>query len=180
MNFFCFNKNKKFHVTLLGFPIINSEKYGLVEDKIKEFADEMRWRMNLNLELIRLGTKYEQGSSLKPVCGVNNGTIIEYGGTLPNKDFVTFGNELCSFLLKDRILCSLLGKNFRRKFPTVWCTMGHYTKDFKITIEVEKLFNEYRTLNIKYSHMSCQELELGRSCYKDLRDWKPIEKFNIF
>jgi hypothetical protein len=42
---------------------------------------------------------YEHGSSLKPVCGVSNGTIRGYGGTLPNKDFVTFGNELCSFLL---------------------------------------------------------------------------------
>lgn len=176
---FYFNKNKKFHITLLGFPVIDSEKYGLVEEKIKEFSDEMRCKLNLTLELIRLGTTYEYGGSLKPVCGVSNGTIIGYGGTLPNRDFVSFGNELCSFLLKDRILCSLLGKNFRRKFPTVWCTMGHYSKDFKIAIELEKVFNEYKTLNSKYFRMSCHELELGRSCYKDLRDWVSIKKFPI-
>jgi hypothetical protein len=169
-------KNKWFHSTVLGFPVMDSSSHNLVKDKIKEFCDEREHRMNLTLDTIRLGTMYENGSSLTPAFGVSNGTIIGYGGILLNKNFVTFGNELCAFLLKDKILCSILGKNFRRKFPTVWCTIGNYTKDFKITTELEKIFNEYRTLDSKYFHINCNELELVRSCYKDLRDWKSIQK----
>ena len=175
---FYYTKNKRFHSTVLGFPVIDSSNYKLVKEKIKEFC-EKRCTMNLKLDMIRLGTMYERNSSLNPVFGVSNGTIIGYGDTLPNKNIVTLGNELCSFLLKDKILCSILGKNFRRKFPTVWCTMGHYTKDFKITTELERLFNQHKTLNRKYFSMSCDELELVRSCYKDLRDWKPIQKFTL-
>jgi hypothetical protein len=52
---FYFNKNKKFHITLLGFPVFDSEKYALVEEKLKEFYDEKRCKMSLKLELIRLG-----------------------------------------------------------------------------------------------------------------------------
>jgi hypothetical protein len=173
---FYYTKDKKFHVTMIGFPVIDSQNYTLVREKIKEFSDTWQWTMNLKLDLIRLGTMYEHDGSLIPVCGISNGTVIGYGGILPNKDFVTFGNQLCSFLLDDKILFSILGKNFRRKFPTVWCTMGHYTKDFKISTELEKLFTEFRTLNSKYFPTSCHELELVKSCYKDLRDWMSIQK----
>jgi hypothetical protein len=38
--------------------------------------------------------------------------------------------------------------------------MGHSTKDFKITTELEKLFNEYKTLNSKYFHDNLFYLEL--------------------
>jgi hypothetical protein len=176
---FYHTKNKKFHVTVIGFPVMDSENYGLVKEKIVEFSCQTRWKMNLNLGLIRLGTMYEKNSSLNPVCGVSNGTVIGYGDTSKNQDFVAFGNELCSFLLKDTILCSILGKNFRRKFPTVWCTMGHYIRDFKISMELEKLFTEYRTLNNRYFHASCDQLVLVQSCYKDLRDFKAIQKFSL-
>ncbi len=176
---FYYSKNKRFHTTLLGFPVIDSRNYELVKEKIKEFTDQKQWKINLKLGLIRLGTMYEQGSSLNPVYGVSNGTVIGYGGILPNKEFVTCGNKLCSFLLKDKILCSILGKNFRRKFPTAWCTLGHYTQDFKISPELEKLFTEYTSLKSKYFHLNCRELELVRSSYKDLRDWSPIQKFSL-
>jgi hypothetical protein len=176
---FYYNKSKKFHITLLGFPVIDPVKYGLVREKIKEFCNGMQWKTNLKLDLIRLGTMFEEGSSLNPVPGLSNGTVIGYGGILPNKEFVAFGNELCSFLLKDRVLQSILGRNFRRRFPTVWCTMGFYTRGFKITGKLEDLFNEYLHFESSYFESPCRELELGKSCYKDLRDWKTIRKFHI-
>jgi hypothetical protein len=45
--------------------------------------------------------------------------IIAFGDNLDNRDFVTFGNKLASFLLKDENLNAILGKKFRRRFPTV-------------------------------------------------------------
>jgi hypothetical protein len=53
---------------------------------------------------------------LKPVYGVSNGTIIAFGESPHNQDFITFGNELASFLLKDENLNSIFGKKFRRRF----------------------------------------------------------------
>jgi len=136
-------------------------------------------KMSVEFDLIRLGTKHENNNTLKPVHGVSNGTIIAFGNNLRNTDFINFGNELVSFLSKDQKLNSILGTKFRRRFPTVWCTMGHYTTDFRITIELEKLFNQYKNLDSTHFRIPCSELELGSSHYKDLRDWKRIDRFSI-
>lgn len=175
---FYFDKNKKFHTTLLGFPVIKSENYDAVRKKIRQYSEGLQSKMNVKFDVIRLGTKYEKSNTLKPVYGVSNGTIIAFGDNLHNRAFITFGNKLASFLLKDENLNSILGKKFRRRFPTVTCTMGHYTTDFKIPIELEKLFNEYKNLDSDYFHIPCSELQLGSSRYKDLRDWKQIEVFS--
>ena len=116
---------------------------------------------------------------MKPVEGVSNGTVIAFGDCLSNSEFNTFGNTLASILLRDNDLNNALGKKFRRRFPTVWCTMGNYTSDFKITRELEMMFNGYLNLNRAYFEIPCYELELGKSCYKDLRDWKRIQTFSI-
>jgi hypothetical protein len=116
---------------------------------------------------------------LKPVHGVSNGTIIAYGDNPQNRAFTVYGNKLASFLLEDEVLNSILGNKFRRRFPTVWCTMGYYIKDFKVTIELEKLYNEYKNLDKNNFCISCSELELGTSNYKDLRDWKGIQRYSI-
>jgi len=177
--FFCYDKNKKFHTTLLGFPVIDSSNYQAVREKIEQYSEGKEVAKNIKFDLVRLGTKYEDGNSLKPVHGVSNGTIIGYGDNPQNRHFTTFGNKLASFLLEDEVLNSILGNKFRRRFPTVWCTMGYYTKDFKITIKLEKLFNEYKNLDSNNFYISCSELELGTSNYKDLRDWKRIQKYSI-
>jgi hypothetical protein len=139
----------------------------------------MEPKMNIKLDLIRLGTKYEKNNTLKPVNGVSNGTVIAFGDSPSNIRFTTFGNKLTSFLLKDEDLNKVLGKKFRRRFPTVWCTMGHYTTDFEITRELEMIFDEYKELDSDFFQMPCPELELGSSHYKDLRDWKPMQKYSI-
>lgn len=176
---FYFDNNKKLHSTFLGFPVMQPEHYHEITEKIKQYSEETKLEMNLKFDVIRLGTKYENNKTLKPIKGVSNGTIIAFGDSLQNWDFVTFANQLASFLLKDENLISILGNKFRRMFPTVWSTMGHYTTDFKISTELEKLFNEYKNLDSDFFQIPCAELELGSSHYKDLRDWKRIERFSI-
>ena len=176
---FCFNKSRKFHSTLLGFPVMEPEYYNIVTEKINQFSEEIPMEMNINFDVIRLGTKYERNNALKPINGISNGTIISYGDKIRNEGFVTFGNNLASFLSNNKDLNPVLGKRFRRRFPTVWCTMGHYSEDFRISAKLEAIFHEYTNLESSYFESPCQELELGKSCYKDLRDWKPVKKFHI-
>lgn len=83
--------------------------------------------MSVKFDLLRLGTKYENNGTMYPVFRVSNGTVIAYGDSECNKQFTTYGNELISFLVQDRNLDAVLGKSFRRRFPTVWCTMGNFT-----------------------------------------------------
>ncbi len=176
---FYFDKLKRFHTTLLGFPVVEPEYYDTIAEKIKQYSERTQGEMNVKFDLIRLGTKYENNKTLKPVWGVSNGTVIAFGNSLHSRGFIGFGNKLASFLLQDQTICYFLGKKFRRRFPTVWCTMGHHTKDFKITPELEKLFGEYKKLDSDFFQIACPELELGSSHYKDLRDWKRIQTFSI-
>lgn len=176
---FCFDENKRFHATLLGFPVVEPEYYEVISERIKQYSEAAQGEMKVKFDVIRLGTKYENNNTLIPVNGVSNGTIIAFGDSLRNSGFTTFGNKLTSFLLNDEDLNPILWKKFRRRFPTVWCTMGHYTRDFKITSELEMIFNEYLNLDSVNFDIPCYELDLGKSCYKDLRDWKPLRKFPI-
>ena len=176
---FYFDKFKRFHTTLLGFPVVEPEYYDTIAEKIKQYSERTQGEMNVKFDLIRLGTKYENNKTLKPVEGVSNGTVIAFGDCPSNSVFTTFGNTLACIMLRDKDLNNALGKKFRRRFPTVWCTMGHYTRDFKITSELEIFFNEYLKLDSVNFDIPCYELELGKSCYKDLRDWKPLRKFPI-
>ena len=41
------------------------------------------------------------------------------------------------------------------------------------------IFDKYRTLDQTFFHIPCDEIELGTSHYKDLRDWKRIEIFSL-
>jgi hypothetical protein len=176
---FYFNKNRKFHTTLLGFPVIEQAYYGTIKEKINEFCERTQEKkMTVKFDLLRLGTKYEH-NNLKPVPNQSNGTVIAIGSSRSNKTFTTFGNNLCSYLLKDKVLRKVLGKKFRRRFPSVWCTMGHYTTDFKVTIEIETLFSKFQNLDDHFFEIPCYHLELGTSHYKDLRDWKRITKFSL-
>lgn len=174
---FHFDKDKIFHTTLIGFPVLDCSYYNTVMEKIRHFCDVKMNQMWVRFNLIRLGTKYEDDNDLKPVPDISNGTLIAFGDCLYNTEFTTFGNTLVSFLLDDGKLNSILGSGFRRRFPSVWCTMGYYVTDFKITTKVEKMLNKYRYLEIERFHIPCTELELGKSHYRDLRDWKTIRKF---
>jgi len=176
---FYFDQNKKFHSTILGFRVIESDYYNIIADKIKLFSEQIDAELSIKFDVVRLGTKYESNSTLNPIKNTSNGTIIAFGDTIQNKIFTDFGNNLASFLLNCRDLSPLLGRKFRRRFPTVWSTLGYYVRDFKIRSNLELLFNEYVNLESALFQMPCGELELGKSCFKDLRDWNLIKRFRI-
>jgi hypothetical protein len=174
---FFFDEDKKFHVTLVGFSPIASDYYDRITQKIDDFIALTQTDLNVRFDMIRLGTKYEKKDCLKPVYGVSNGIVIAFGNSTSNKKFNVYGNKLISFLIRDRNLSTVMGKTFRRRFPTVWCTMGYYTRDFTITKKLEALFSKYDNLDKSIFTIPCFELELGLSHYKDLRDWKPLKRF---
>lgn len=176
---FYFDKNKKYHTTVLGFPIVDKKYFDIITDRIGQFAEKWQEEMQVKFDLIRLGTKYTNGDTLIPISGVSNGTVIAFGNCTSNYSFISFGNNLSSFLISDENLTKVLGNKFRRRFPSVWCTMGYYTTDFKISDGLEVLFNGYLNLDNEKFQFSCYELELGRSCYKHLRDWIPVQKFSL-
>ena len=68
-------------------------------------------------------TIYSENKIFGPVHGIGNGTVIAFGKVDKNIDW-NFANRLTSFLLKDKYIRSVLVSKFRRKFPTVWCTLG--------------------------------------------------------
>lgn len=151
----------------------------MIAEKVKYFSEGNHMEMAIKFDVIRLGTKYENNNTLNPIKSTSNGTIIGFGDTIYNKRFTTFGNNLVSFLLNDNDFIQVLGKKLRRRFPNVWCTLGYYLEDFKINSNHEALFNEYINLQRSYFQMPCTELELGKSSYRDLRDWKSIMKYRV-
>jgi hypothetical protein len=71
--------------------------------------------ITISFDEVRLGTMYRK-----------YGTVIAMGDVVKNEDFCNYSNQLCSFLLKDKDIESVLGANFRRNFPTVWYALGYY------------------------------------------------------
>ena len=68
-------------------------------------------------------TIYSENKIFGPAHGIGNGTVIAFGNVDKNIHW-NFANRLTSFLLKDKYIRSILVSKFRRKFPTVWCTLG--------------------------------------------------------
>ena len=123
---------------------------------------------------------YYGNRTLKPINGLSNGTVITIGDVSHNIEFCKYGNSLTKYLLNSRNIKSILGKNFRRKFPTVWITLGYYDKKdkFKIDTVLEDIFKQYKKLDKDFS-FPISEISLVKSRYKNLRYPKPIQKFQL-
>jgi len=124
---------------------------------------------------------YSENKTLKPLHGIGNGTVIAVGDVVENEDFCNYSNQLGSFLLKDKKIKSILGANFRRKFPTVWCTLGYYNKqkEFKIDNDLEYIFRQNDDLNSNDFRFPISDISLVKSKYKNLRYPKLIQKFRL-
>jgi hypothetical protein len=174
-----FYQNKNLHATLFGFGPLEKKDYERIRNKVKQFSRKQRVKMlNIKFDAVRPGTMYSANNTLKPIDGVSNGTVIAVGDVSQNVGFCNYSNQLTSFLLKDKKVRSILGNNFRRKFPTVWCTLGYYNKknNFKIGTELENIFKQYNSLNGNDFEMPITEIELVKSKYKNLRYPKLIQK----
>jgi hypothetical protein len=127
---------------------------------------------------------YSEGKTLRPLQKISNGTVIASGEVNQNKDFFYYSNSLGLFLLNDKKTKSILGANFRRKFPSVWLTLGYYKSksNFKIGNNLEQIFSQYSDLtgnDLFNFSLSISEISLVVSNYKNLRYPKLIQKFSL-
>ncbi len=177
-----FYQNKNLHATLFGFGPLKKNDYERIRKKIQQFSKKKRdSKIAISFDKVRPGTMYLENKTLRPLHGLGNGTVIAVGDIVKNEHFFNYSNQLSSFLLKDKNIESVLGANFRRKFPTVWCTLGYYNKEkgFKIGNDLEYIFRQYDDLNSNDFRFPITEISLVKSKYKNLRYPKLIQKFRL-
>jgi hypothetical protein len=178
-----FYQNKNLHITLFGFGPLEKKYHEPIRKKIQQFVNQKRIKkLNIKFESVRPGTMYSEGKTLRPLQKISNGTVIASGEVNQNKDFFYYSNSLGLFLLNDKKTKSILGANFRRKFPSVWLTLGYYMRktNFKVDNSLEKIFGQYRDLTANnLFNFSVSEISLVVSNYKNLRYPKLIQKFSL-
>lgn len=178
-----FYQNKNLHVTLFGLGPLGKKYHEPIRKKIQQFVSQNRIKkLNIKFESVRPGTMYSEGKTIRPIQNISNGTVIASGEVNQNKDFFNYSNNLGLFLLKDKKIKLVLGANFRRKFPSVWCTLGYYNKrtNFKVDNNFEQIFGQYRDLTGNdLFNFSITEISLVVSHYKNLRYPKLVQKFRL-
>jgi len=183
-----FYLNKNLHVTLFGFGPLEKNDYETLRKQIEQFCREKQFfskkrngKITIRFDQVRPGTMYMEDKIPRPLDGMSNGTVIAIGDVVKNEDFCNYSNQLGSFLLNDKNIKSILGANFRRKFPTVWCTLGYYNKQngFIVGNELEYIFKHYYDLNTNDFTFTASEISLVKSKYKNLRYPKLIQKFTL-
>lgn len=175
---FCQNKN--LHATLFGFGPKSKEDYQTIRSQIQLFTKSRKVTLNIKLDSIRPGSAYYSNSTLQPIKGLSNGTVVAIGDVSHNIEFTKYAKDLTKYLLNNSNTKSILGKNFRRKFPNVWITLGFYNKKHKFEIDtvLEDIFNQYKKLDKDFS-FPISEISLVKSKYKNLRYPKLIRKFRL-
>ena len=176
-----FYQNKNLHATLFGFGPMSKQDCERIRAQIQLFTKTQKAALKINFDSIRPGSIYHGNKTLKPIKGLSNGTVIAIGDVSHNIEFWKYGNRLTKYLLNDKNIKSVLGKNFRRKLPNVWITLGYYNnKDkFKIDTVLEDIFKQYRKLDKDYFSFPISEISLVKSKYKNLRYPKLIQKFQL-
>jgi hypothetical protein len=175
-----FYQNKNLHATLFGFGPMNNKDYETIRAQIQLFTKTQKAALKLKFDSIRPGSMYHGNKTLKPIKGLSNGTGIAIGDESCNIEFFNYATSLTKYLMNDKNIQLILGKNFRRKFPTVWITLGYYNKKdkFRIDTALEDIFKQYRKLDKDFS-FSISEISLVKSKYKSLRYPKFIQKFQL-
>jgi hypothetical protein len=169
-------------VTVLGFGPIKRTYYGTIEKRIKEFSKgNQKLKLTVTFDTIRPGSFYLNARRIDPINGLSNGTVIALGDIKTNKEFHNYSNQLSSFLSKDNKLKPVLQSYFRKKLPSVWCTMGYYNKPgtFKISQELEGLFKQYYKLAENCFRFSITEIFLVKSNHKNLKYSTVLHTFKV-
>ena len=176
-----FYQNKNLHATLFGFGPMSKKDYQTIRREIQLFTNSQKKKtLNIKLDSIRPGSMYCGNKTLKPIMGLSNGTVIAIGHVSHNIEFTKYTNSLTKRFMNNKNIQSILGRNFRRKFPTVWITLGYYDKKdtFKIDTVLEDIFKQYIKLGQDFS-FPISEISLVKSKYKNLRYPKLIQKYRI-
>jgi hypothetical protein len=177
-----FYQNKNLHVTLFGFGPLEKSVYQRILTRVEQFSRRTKDnKIIISFNEVRPGSRYLGNKTMIPLRGMSNGTVVAVGDVIKNEKFCNYSNQLTSYLLGDKKIKSELGSDFRRKFPTIWCTLGYYNKKskFKISNALETLFSEYQDLDIASNMVHICEISLVKSKYKNLRYPKILRKFQI-
>ena len=177
-----FYQNSNLHVTVFGFGPLCSQDTNLISKRIQAFfKTRKRNELVVRFNTVRLGTMYSKDDTSKFKETSSNGTVIALGGVANNRNFFTLSNKLTLFLLQDKEICIILGKNFRRKFPTIWCTLGYFDRSEKFVVNnsLEKFFEKYQSLKKKSFSFHISQINLVSSHYKNLRYKKLIRQYSI-
>jgi hypothetical protein len=174
-----FYQNKNLHATLFGFGPMSKKDCQTIRRQLQLFTNSQKKKtLNIRLDSIRPGSTYCGNKTLQPIMGLSNGTVIAIGDISHNIEFTKYANSLTKRFMNDKNIQSILGRNFRRKFPTVWITLGYYDKKatFKIDTVLEDIFKQYIKLDKDFS-FPISEISLDKSKYKNLRYPKLIQKY---
>jgi hypothetical protein len=165
---------------LFGFGPKSKKDYQAIKRQIHLFTKSRKVTLTIKIDSIRPGSSFYGNSTLRPIDGQGNGTVIAIGDSSNNIEFSNYANSLTKYLLNNKNTKSILGKNFRRKFPNVWITLGYYNKkdNFKIETVLEDIFKQYKKLDKDFS-FPISEISLVKSKYKNLRYPKLIQKFQL-
>ena len=137
-----FYQNKNLHATLFGFGPMSKKDYQTIRREIQLFTNSQKKKtLNIKLDSIRPGSVYCGNKTLKPIMGLSNGTVIAIGDVSYNIEFTKYVKSLTKYLINHKNIQSILGRNFRRKFPTVWITLGYYDK--KDTFKIDTVPRRY-------------------------------------
>lgn len=159
---------------------MSKKDYQTIRRQIQLFIKSQKAALKIEIDSIRLGSMYHGNKTLKPINGLSNGTVIAIGNVSHNIKFFKYTNSLTKYLITDKNIQSIMGKNFRRKFPTVWITLGYYNKidKFKIDTVLEDIFKQYTKLERDFS-FPISDISLVKSKYKNLRYPKLIQKYQL-
>jgi hypothetical protein len=177
-----FYQNKNLHVTLFGFGPLEKSAYERILKRLEQFSRKKKDNnMIISFNEVRPGSKYLDNKTMIPAYGMGNGTVVAVGDVVNNEKFCRYSNQLASYLLRDKKIESVLGPNFRRKFPTIWCTLGYYNKqsEYKISNDLNTIFRDYQELNVTSHEFHILEMSLVKSKYKNLRYPKLLGNFRF-
>ena len=177
-----FYQNHNLHVTVLGFGPLVKTSYEAILTKIQEYSRKKQsTKLAITFDTIRPGTMYSGDTKLNPVSGKGNGTVVALGDVNNNKEFCNYSNELTTFILKEKKIKSVLGANFRKRLPSVWCSLGYYHKPgtFRIGEELETIFRHYNDLRSERFRFDVSKICLVKSDHKNLADLTILDKFNV-
>ena len=170
-----FKPAKKLHFTLLSIfdehrkqnPFYLKATLDCVRRFFDQYRQFMTGPLNIESSLVRPGSWYRDGQE---VPMVSDGTVILMADleSASSQKFIRIGNVLERYLRQE--LHYIFDASFKRKFPTMWCTLGYFDHDdFEITKLVGNTFKSFPTptLNIK-------DLQIVEFRRKDLEGFNPI------
>jgi hypothetical protein len=152
-----FTRVQKLHCTLLG--LLNGEDSvtsnlafnNLVYDSVKEFIDQQNpGALEIKFNIIRPGT-WRVGENKNQVNNCSDGTVIATGRMeeADNKRFCDLGESLAEYLKTK--LDYIFEPDFKRKYPSLWCTLGYFDcADFDVCDipELSNLFGDLKKMSI--------------------------------